>query len=98
MKESTQEQKIENLILKAKGLGIIFVNGPATYETIHDKRIVHVLEDMTDDTFYDTLLQRVELYESKKFLSVLQKHSLLTDNKTELSDELVSNNDALSSK
>jgi hypothetical protein len=77
MKEQKLESKLEALILKAKELGIQFISGPATFETIYNTKIFHVLEDMTDETFEEALERKVGEFESKKFLSILNKHSLI---------------------
>lgn len=70
------EKKLEELILKAQSLGIQFKKGPASWETINDPKIFHVLEEMTDEIFVETLSRTIDKFESKKFLSVLEKHSL----------------------
>ena len=87
MQDNTEKQ-LEDLILKAKNLGVIFKNGPATWETIHDIKIFHVLEEMTDEIFIETLSRKIEHFESKKFLSILQKHSLV-DSTEEVTEELI---------
>ena len=79
--EPSMEKKLEDLVLKANELGIVFKSGPATFETINDEKVFHVLEEMTDDIFYDSLLKKVEYFESKKFLKVLKKHSFFGDTK-----------------
>lgn len=79
MADNSLDIKIEELVLKARELGIIFKNGPATFETIHDNKIFHVLEEMSDEVFYDTLLRKVEEFESKKFLNILNKYQLIND-------------------
>lgn len=76
MQDNT-EKILEDLIIKAKELGITFKNGPATLETIYDNKIFHVLEEMSDDVFIELLTKKIEQFESKKFLSILQKHSLV---------------------
>jgi hypothetical protein len=77
MENNSIEAKLEELIIKAKELGIQFKSGPATFETIHDNKIFHVLEDMSDDTFIEILQKKIDHFESKKFISILSKHDLL---------------------
>jgi hypothetical protein len=71
------EVKLENMILRAKHLGITFIDGPATYETINNNKIFNILEDMNDDVFMEKLNKKLEYFESKKYLQILNKHSLL---------------------
>ncbi len=83
MKKDSIETRLEELIIKAKELGIQFKNGPATFETIHDSKVFHVIEDMNDEVFIEMLQKKVDEFSSKRFMTILNKHDLLTK-KTEL--------------
>lgn len=78
MKNDSIEKRLEELIIKAKELGIQFKNGPATFETIHDSKVFHVIEDMNDEIFIEMLQKKVDEFSSKKFMTILNKHDLLT--------------------
>lgn len=77
MKNDSIEKRLEELIIKAKELGIQFKNGPATFETIHDSKVFHVIEDMNDEIFIEMLQKKVDEFSSKKFMTILNKHDLL---------------------
>lgn len=95
--QNNTEKILEDLIIKAKELGISFKNGPATYETIYDNKIFHVLEEMSDDVFIDLLSKKIEQFESKKFLTVLQRHSLVDSDNT-ISDSVIQSSDLIKDK
>lgn len=74
----TQIEDLESLIQRATDMGVVFINGPATsYQTAGDTGVFHVVEGMTDDTFREALLRKMEAMQSTSHVRILKRMGLL---------------------
>jgi hypothetical protein len=77
-KDKTDNEKdLQDLIQRAADLGVEFIKGPATYETMTNPSVFHVVDGMSDDTFREALERKIEAINSTSHKRILDRLGLL---------------------